>query len=230
MHPAPQLVLDLVEPEPPAFDNFLPGQNAELVAQVRELAAGRRSEASLYMWGGAGVGKTHLLRAAERAARAMGRQIAVFDAPTFPADAGARMMSAQLVIVDRVDQLSEAQQAALFTVYNDVRARRGALLVAGREPMAALALREDLRTRLGWGLVYEVQPLREEARVAALAVYAQQRGFHLSQDVLAYIFDHARRDLPALLGLLTALDRYSLAAKRPITVSLTRDLLQSLEK
>ena len=132
MRVAPQLVLDLVEPEPPAFDNFLAGQNAELVAHARELAAGRRSEASLYMWGGAGVGKTHLLRAAERAARAMGRQVAVFDAPTFPADAGSRMMSAQLVVVDRVDQLSEAQQAALFTVYNDVRARQGYRALAGK--------------------------------------------------------------------------------------------------
>jgi DnaA-homolog protein len=230
MHVAPQLVLDLIEPEPPAFENFLAGQNEELVAQVRDLVAGRRSKSSLYLWGSAGVGKTHLLRAAERAARAVGRQVAVLDAPASPVDSGVQPMSAPLVVVDRVDQLSDAQQAWLFTVYNDMRAQGGALLVAGRQPIAGLTLREDLRTRLGWGLVYEVQPLREDARVAALAAYAEQRGFHLPREVLAYMFDHARRDLPALLALLAALDRYSLAAKRPITVPLTRDLLQSLEK
>ncbi len=79
---------------------------------------------------------------------------------------------------------------------------------------------------LGWGLVYEIAPLSDAEKPAALAAYAQQRGFRLTDDVIGYLLAHGRRDMPALLATLAALDRHSLAAKRPITVPLLRDWLQ----
>jgi DnaA family protein len=89
-----------------------------------------------------------------------------------------------------------------------------------------LPLREDLRTRLGWGLVYEVLPLADNEKPTALAAYARQRGFALSPDVIDYLLRHGRRDMQSLLRALAALDRLSLATKRPITVPLLKGWLQ----
>ena len=102
----------------------------------------------------------------------------------------------------------------------------GHLLVASRIPLAALTLREDLRTRLGWGLVYELVPLADADKPAALAAFARGRGFRLADEVIGYLLAHGRRDMGALLGVLVALDRQSLATKRPITVPMLRAWLQ----
>ncbi len=93
-------------------------------------------------------------------------------------------------------------------------------------PPARLPLRDDLRTRLGWGLVYEVVPLADADKPAALAAYARARGFALSADVIAYLLAHGRRDMPTLVATLAALDRHSLATKRPITVPPAGEWLQ----
>jgi DnaA family protein len=224
MTAAPQLPLDLLAPEPPCFDNFLPGDNRELVAQLRDLAQGRRDESSLLLWGTRGVGKTHLLYAAVDAARAAGRAACLLSAD----DTHCATEDHMLVALDDVERASAFQQAALFSLYNDLRSRGGSLVVASAQPLAALSLREDVRTRLGWGLVYEVRPLRDEAKAQALIAYAQRRGFRLGGDVVQYLLSRARRDLPTLLATLSALDRYSLATKRPVTVPLVRDLLHSI--
>ena len=93
-------------------------------------------------------------------------------------------------------------------------------------PLAALPLREDLRTRLGWGLVYELTSLADADKPLALAAYARGRGFRLTDDVIVYLLAHGRRDMGALVGALAALDRHSLATKRPITVAMLRAWLQ----
>jgi DnaA-homolog protein len=115
--------------------------------------------------------------------------------------------------------------AHLFTLYNTLKQRGGRLLAASRAPLAALPLREDLRTRLGWGPVHETFPLADEGKAAALATYAAQRGFRLSPEVIDYLLRHGRRDMRTLLATLSALDRLSLAAKRPVTVPLLKQWL-----
>ena len=111
-------------------------------------------------------------------------------------------------------------------LYNGQKRRGSHLIVASRTPLAALPLREDVRTRLGWGLVYEVAPLADADKPAALVDYARRRGFVLADDVIAYLLAHGRRDMTTLLATLAALDRHSLASKRAITVPLLRDWLQ----
>jgi DnaA family protein len=132
----------------------------------------------------------------------------------------------QLIAVDRVDDASTEEQAQLFTLYNALKLNGGRLLAASSLPLAALPLRQDVRTRLGWGLVYAVTPLADTEKPSALLAYAQQRGFALSEEVIRYLLAHGRRDMKSLLATLTALDRHSLATKRAITVPLLRDWLQ----
>ena len=128
--------------------------------------------------------------------------------------------------MDDCPRLSPDAQIAAFALFNQVR-ENGALLVsAGDKPPAGLALREDLRTRLGWGLIYEVHGLTDDEKIAALTQAAQARGITLSPGVLPYLITHFRRDMRSLSAMLDALDQYSLETQRPITLPLLRSLLQ----
>jgi DnaA family protein len=222
-----QLVFELAAPEPPSFENFLTGANAEVLAAATRLAAGRAQETGLFLWGVAGAGKTHLLQAAVGFVRERGALASMIPAPVDLENAAVEALAVQaLVAVDDVDQASAAAQAQLFTLYNALRSKGGHLLAASRLPVAALPLREDVRTRLGWGLVYAVEPLSDSEKPAALLSYARRRGLRLSDDVIRYLLAHGRRDMTTLLATLAALDRHSLATKRAITVPLLRSWLQ----
>jgi DnaA family protein len=133
------------------------------------------------------------------------------------------------VAVDDVDRLSGPHEIALFNLYNRLREEGGILLAAGNAPPAQLALRADVVTRLGWGLVYQVHALSDEEMAEAVVQHAAVRGFRLERDVQQYLLNRVQRDMPTLLAMLDALDRYSREEKRAITVPLLRELLGSGE-
>jgi DnaA-homolog protein len=220
-----QLVFELAAPGPPRFTNFLAGRNAELVATLERFACGEIEETGMLVWGATGTGKTHLLRAAVALAQERGRKAVFLDHPDAMRSDVLEDMP-DVVAVDRVDEASAEAAGQGFTLYNAQKQRGAYFLAASRPPLAAMSLREDFRTRLGWGLVYETSALSDEDKPAALEVYAAQRGFQLSRDVIEYLLRHGRRDMPSLLATLAALDRQSLSTKKPITVALLRTWLQ----
>jgi DnaA family protein len=219
-----QLTLELAAQEPPEFANFVVGGNREVIAALTTLASGGLRETGVVIWGAAGVGKTHLLRATVAAAAGAGRSAQYIEDPNDAhpdaATAGA------LIAVDAVDSADPSAQGRLFTLYNALAASGGQFLGACTRAPAQLAVRDDLRTRLGYGLVYEIVALADADKAAALASYAKARGFTLGDDVIAYLLAHGRRDMSTLVATLAALDRQSLAARRPITVPLLREWLQ----
>lgn len=218
-----QLILDLARPEPPTFANFVAGANREAVAALEALAAGRSRETGVLLWGAGGAGKSHLLRAAATAAQSMRTVMycaSPRDVPVATPDPPA------LLVVDAVDAADASGQGRLFTQLNALAAGHGQWLAAATLPPARLALREDLRTRLALGLVLEVTPLTDADKPQALAAYARERGFRLSDDVIGYLLAHGRRDMPSLVAALAALDRHSLATRRMVTVPLLREWLQ----
>ena len=223
-----QLVFELAVPEPPSFANFLAGRNAELIDALSAFVTGGR-ETGMLIWGGPGVGKTHLALAAIALARERGLGARMFAHPNEIDDealAAVRASTEQVVAIDGIDLADEAAAGRLFTLYNAIKERQARLIATSRTPLATLPLREDVRTRLGWGLVYELLALEDDAKPAALAVYARSRGIVLSDEVIEYLLRHGRRDMPSLLAALAALDRLSLATKRPITVPLLKGWLQ----
>jgi DnaA family protein len=221
-----QLVFDLASPEPPTFGNFLPGANAEALAVVKALATGGEGETGVMLWGAPGAGKTHLLRALVAAVAARGRPASFLTTGELAGLDMDILAGQDVVAIDDIDRATPDSQGSLFTLFNGLRERGHHLVVASRIPLATLSLREDLRTRLGWGLVYEVTPLADADKPAALAAYAKGRGFALPDDVVQYLLAHGRRDMAALVNALAALDRYSLSTKRPITVPLLRGWFQ----
>jgi DnaA family protein len=216
-----QLVFELATPEPPTFANFVQGGNAEAVARLAAVAGGESRDLSVLLWGGAGGGRTHLLRAAVAASA----RPAVYVAK--PGDLRDELPEAPaLVAVDDVHLADSAAQGLLFTLINRLAETGGCLVTAATAPPARLPLRDDLRTRLGSGLVYEVVPLSDADKPEALAGYARARGFRLADDVIGYLLARGRRDMGTLVAVLAALDRHSLAAKRPITVPMLRQWMQ----
>jgi len=163
-----------------------------------------------------------LLKAVVQKARTLGLS-AEFAAGCVPKDA-------QFVAVDDVEMLDEAGQISLFTLYNRQRETGGMLLVSGSAAPLHLTLRDDLRTRLGWGLVYQVQPLSDEEKTLALHQHAEARGFILPQEVTQYLLRHGRRDLPALLGVLDALDDHCLRLKRGASVPILKEVMQMVKR
>lgn len=200
--PPRQLPLDISKPAEPAFDNFIAGANAEALERVRALAAGTLAEPIVYLWGSRGSGRSHLLRAAARANR-------------------------ELVIADDVEALDAAAQQSLFIAINAAREGAAAVLAAGSAPPAALALREDLRTRLAWGLVYQLHPLGDAEKAQQLRAEAARRGLGLSDEVVAYLLHRLPRDLGSLNAVLDALDRHALARQRPVTLALVKEALSN---
>ena len=219
-----QLLLDLVPVPEPTLDNFAPGRNAEPVRALRAWLAGV-GEPSLYLWGPPGSGKTHLLSAAAVEAQGRGANARYTSASEFAAADWSRPPA--WMAIDDVHGLSQAGQAALFTLLN--RAIRGELrlLLAGAIAPAGLILREDVRTRLGAVLVFQMHPLDDEEKARALQTHARGRGFDLPPEAAQYLLRHGRRDLRWLVSVLDALDRYSLQTRRPITLPLLREVLHA---
>ena len=213
-----QLLLDIAPEWVPTLDNFVPGRNVELLSALRHALAGDASERCFYLWGEPGCGKSHLLQAAVRQARAAG-QSAICLCRAVPQET-------TVAAVDDVEALDEAAQVELFALYNRQRENGGMLLVSGTQAPAHLPLRDDLRTRLGWGLVYQVHALNDEEKQRALEQHAQARGFTLPPEVSHYLLRHGRRDLPSLLAMLDALDAQCLRLKRSPTVPLLKEVME----
>jgi DnaA family protein len=212
-----QLLLDFTQAPAPTFANFVPGGNTELSHVLEAAAGGRSTERIVYIWGGSGAGKTHLLKAF--AAACGDRKARYLSAGEYGPGAYAPVMA-----MDDVERLSEPQQVALFNAFNEHAF--SFLLVAASAPPGEVALRKDLATRLATGLTYRVIALTDEEKRAALAAHAKARGFALTEEVAAYLLTHGRRDMRSLIAALDALDRYSLETGRPITIPLLKSALQ----
>jgi DnaA family protein len=217
-----QLLLDLGLPVEPTLANFVPGRNAPLMFLLESLAAGGRNERHLHIWGSQGSGKSHLLRALGTLPTARYLNCQAQGALDLRFDA-----AVTLWCVDDVEAASAELQIGLFALVNAVRDHpESALVTAGIAAPLHLELREDLRTRLGWGPVFQVEPLDDAERAAALSGKASARGLELSDEVRNYLLTHFSRDMSSLVELIDALDRYTLERQRILTVPLIREWLQ----
>jgi DnaA family protein len=202
------------------FENFLPGPNGAAVAHLQLLRPGAPP---VYLWGPPGSGKSHLLHAAIERAQQQGESTAWFEAalPT-PWQAPEHC---DWIVLDDCQALDEAQQQAAFSLFVDAGAQGAVVLAAGSVPPVDLAVREDLRTRLGWGHVFALEPLAEPEVRSALRREADRRGTFLSDDVMDYLLTRFARDLKHLMAQLDRLDEFSLSTKRAITVPLLKQML-----
>lgn len=243
-----QFALDIGHTPEPSLNNYLIGANLVLhstlqnlvrsweIKSPRDLHENPLNNRWIYWWGSQGSGRTHLLNAVGNYARKMGLEYFSLG-PHEPIswvqlEEKLTTLSASdsisVITVDDVDRLDERQLASLFRILNEIQASKGIhIFMAGNAAPGSLDLREDLRTRLGWGLVFQTHLLDDDEKIQALAQAAQARGLVLSPDVLPWLLNRFYRDMPNLMALIDALDSYSLEKKRAVTLPLVRELLQS---
>ena len=221
-----QLALDIGLARPATLESFFAGPN-EAAWKHLQLWSGSptRSPVPTYLWGPAASGKTHLLQAVQESLREQGASAGWLDPsmaepPEF--DEGWAV-----VLLDDVQQYSAVQQHAAFTWFVQAQTLQRGVLAAGALPPADLALREDLRTRLGWGHVFQLHVLSEPERRAVLRQAADARGVFLSDDVMDFILHRFSRDLGSLMQLLEHLDAYALRTQRAITIPLIKSMLEN---
>ncbi len=251
--PMRQLLLDLGGPAMPGLDAFVTGGHAQNEALLAWLSAWPALEGPLspaYIWGASGSGKTHLLRAMVERALGLGFGVVWLNAQTCQMWDAAQPGAPTLALLDDCDRLDADSQHLAFKLFIESAAALAAreagaapaepvldepseagelfILAAGRLPAVDLAVRDDLRTRLGWGLSFALQPLGEAGVRDVLQQAAQRRGMlPLSEEVLAYLLSRHERDLGSLMALLDRLDEYARSEHRLVTIPLLKQMLAS---
>ena len=218
-----QLIFDFAERGYPGFDKFLGTENAELVYVLQH-----KHDPFIYVWGEEGAGKSHLLRAWVAQALDAGKKAVYIDAAATPLTEAA--FEAEYLAIDQIEKLGNEEQALLFAVFNRFRnSGKGFLLLSSEHTPQQLVIREDLRTRMAYCLVYEVKSLTDQEKIDALVSMAAARQVTIDPEIFEYLLNHWRRDMDSLMQMLDTLDNYAVTMGKRITLPLLRQLLKQQE-
>ncbi|AGF49260.1 HdaA/DnaA family protein [Candidatus Kinetoplastidibacterium galati] len=225
-----QLLLNVSPILEPTIENYVVGLNDEALYSAMYLPTGR----AIYFWGPDGCGRTHLLRALSNKDKAIyinNNQLDAIINKLYRDDVDDLP---NLITIDDVHLLNSSQQSKVFKLYNTWRElsltkKSFSMILSGNQPPISLKIREDLRTRLGWDLVFKLEPLSDQDKTNVLKKLSGKLGIFGIDNVITWMIHHHERDMRKLTATLIALDRYSLSTKRPITIPLLKEMIGNLE-
>ena len=192
-----QLLLNIHPSAEKTLQNFVVGNNQECIEALNKFVRSNNNQ-FIYLWGDKGSGKSHLSEA---------------------------LSSQDITIIEDIDTFNEKQQIETFYLFNQHKTTQKKMLLTGSNAPTHMGLREDLSSRLSWGLVYQLKGLTDAEKMLALEHHAKEKGMSLNLNVLVYCMKHLKRDLPSLITTLDALDEWSLKTKKPITIPLLKQLI-----
>ena len=231
-----QLSLSIGLRDDASFDNFYPGENSVAVQHLQHLHDAEKADGSVYLWGAVASGKTHLLQALCHQATEKTLSSAYLPLSQWQ-ELDVQMLEGlenyDLICVDDVDVVAGQMdwEQALFHLYNQLRDKEGQVVVAASTSLQDSPLQlPDLKSRLGWGVVFHLKELSEPEKISALQNRARRRGFEMPDNVAQYLIRHFSRDMNSLLDMLNALDKASLIAQRKLTIPFVKQWLEGEEK
>ncbi|MBB70934.1 MAG: DnaA regulatory inactivator Hda [Legionellales bacterium] len=212
------------------FANFYPGDNPQVVGFLQQCMTSEL-EQFVYLWGTAGSGRSHLLQACCHAANEQGlgaMYLPLAEVKNLSEAILEGIESMALIAIDDIDVIAGLHnwEEALFHLYNRLREAQCRLIVAGDQAPAHLPIQlADLRSRLSWGVTFQVQVLSDADKMAALQMRAKVRGMSLPEDVGQFLLRRCPRDTNELFTILDKLDHASLEAQRRLTIPFVKEVL-----
>lgn len=220
-----QLPLGINLRDDATFDNYFTANNEQI---VHSLLA--QQEPYVFLFGENGCGKSHLLQAACHQAGKDNLPVVYLplsEEGLMPAMLeGLENMS--LLALDDIDNVigNEEWESALFNLYNNAREKGVKMLVSSKEPLASLPIKlADLKSRLSWGPIFQLNVLSDDEKIQALQQRAKNRGLELADGVVSYLLKHSPRDMNSLFALFEKLDKASMVEKRRLTIPFIKGYL-----
>lgn len=225
-----QLALNIQLRDDATFVSFYAGNNREALTAVSETSQGL-GEPFLYLWGQVGAGRTHLLQAACHQAAEKGLSAFYLSFATVLHCSPAMLNSVEeipLICMDDLESIAGnvAWEEALLHLFNRIRANQGRLLVtADCAPAYLPMMLPDLKSRLAWGVVYQLHRLTDVQKIEALQLRANQRGLELTKSVGQFLLSRCSRNMAELCAHLEQLDKASLMKQRRLTIPFVKQVL-----
>lgn len=225
-----QLALAIQLNNEATLDDFCWSDNALLQQQLQQTLSGL-GERLIYVWGIAGSGKSHLLQACCQAVST--NHSAIYLPLQTLKEWGPEILEGMdeqaWICIDDLDAIAHnaAWEEALFHLYNKVRDNgQTTLIISGKYAPSNMPINlPDLRSRLSWGLVIQLNELRDEEKINTLKLHAKKRGFELPTSVGQFLLKRCARNMHDLNTLLNRLDEASLIAQRKITIPFVKEVL-----
>lgn len=225
-----QLPLAIQLNDEATLDDFNWGENQLLQQHINHLLQHPNDMHLLYIWGPPGCGKSHLLQAFCQAAHLSEaiylplRMLKEFEPQILDGLDGHA-----LICIDDIDAIAGQAdwEEALFHLYNKIRdqAHSGLIISNNAAPANTTIHLPDLKSRLSWGLVIQLEELNDEDKIATLQRHAEKRGFELPTGVAQFLINRCARNMHDLHLLLNQLDETSLAAQRKITIPFVKQAI-----
>ena len=218
-----QLLLPLQPPPKPTLQDFFTDRSALILQALKPLFNPGKT-GLVYVWGTLDSGRTHLLEACQNESAGIRPTLLMKGtASTLTWD----IPDGALVMIDDIEELNTHDQQQLFFALNNRIHQKVAFVFTCSAPPASMQIREDLRTRLGQGLTYELTSPSDSERMAILNRYAQARSFPLNDHLLHYLMTRSSRDLTTLISLIDNMDQLTLEQHRKPTRPLAKKLISS---
>lgn len=229
------------------FANFVEGKSNEFaLAAARRVAENpSKSYNPLFLYGGVGLGKTHLLHAighelqrcrphlrvvylaAEQFVNELINSIRFDRMPAFRE----RYRTIDVLMIDDIQFLAnkERTQEEFFHTFNTLyTSQKQIILSSDSSPRNIPTLEERLRSRFEWGLIADIQPPDLETKVAILQRKAEMDDIHLPRDVADFIAAQVKSNIRELEGLLNRVSAFSSLTGKPLSLELTRETLKDI--
>ncbi len=223
-----QLPLALQLRDEASFDNFYINSDSQGIVHYLQQFLSDHQEWLVYLWGGHGVGKSHLLQACCHAMKKPSMYLPLNEVKLLTPAVLEGMQEIPLLCIDDLQHvMGQAEwEQKLFNLYNEMQALGNKLILSANAAPNELAIQlPDLRSRLTASVIFHLPPLNDEDKLAALQLRALQRGINLTVEVGHYLLNHYPRDMHILFATLDKLDNLSLVAKRRLTIPFIKKIL-----